>query len=160
LGVTWPREQEGLSPIGGKQGRALTSHPARSKGPSLLQTRFPPHPRGEVPAGISPSILFPTGLGAALPLPSPFPPSSPSCPACCPLSRPLPPTHSEIKASHPAPCSFWNLLLASLGAEPEAFCATSRVTEDSGCGQAGTRGGPSAPRPQQTLCAEWETDLA
>ena len=89
----------------------------------MLQTQFPPHPRGEVPAGISPNVLFPTGLGAALLLPSPFPSSSPSCPACCPLSRPPPPTHSEIKASHPAPCLFWNLLSASPGAEPEAFCA-------------------------------------
>ena len=53
-----------------------------ARGPSLLQTRFPPHPRGEVPAGISPSILFPTGLGQPSPCPAPFhPPAPPALPA-------------------------------------------------------------------------------
>lgn len=90
LGVTKPREQEGLRPTGGSEvpprGRGLA--PADQFWPS------PPLPHGAWSRPGRPQFLLLCRPGGSPPLPSPHLIASPSYPACRPLSR-LP--HSEIK---------------------------------------------------------------
>lgn len=109
----WRKARQGPGPTSSlEQGGSHCSRPNSHPTPGVRSQQ------GSVPVSSSQQAW---GQPSSCPAPfqAPAPPAPPA--ALCP--GPLHPHTSEIKASHPAPCLFWKLLSASLGAEPEAFCA-------------------------------------